>query len=100
MLKVDKMEIFVPWMIRSTELVTKNGVGKNGKNGKIAHGSFKGRPSSKSMAQFGEHVLYRLLEAPNTDEKKIENKMREGVWPGGTHTHTHIYIYIYIYISR
>merc|ERR1711884_518075 len=34
------------------------------------------------MAQFAEHVLYLPLDAPSTEENKIETRMKDGVWLG------------------
>ena len=65
-------------MISGIKLVTKFSTGKDWKT---AHERLKGQPSNKPLAQFGEHVLYLPLEAPTTDELKIENKMKEDVSP-------------------
>ena len=61
------------------ELVTKYSVGKDGKT---ARERLKGKPSSKPLAQFGECVMYLPPDTPATEDRKIENKMRTGIWLG------------------
>ena len=42
----------------------------------------RGTTCNKPMARFGEHIMSLPLDALNTDENKIETKMKDGVWLG------------------
>merc|ERR1739836_281266 len=68
------------WLVRRAgELATQFSIGKDCN---IAQERLQGQASNKPMARFGEHVLYLPLDAPNTEENKIESKLRDGVWLG------------------
>lgn len=79
-LDITSMDGLMSWLTRwAGELITRYSIGKDGKT---AQERLKGQASTRPIAQFGEHVLYLPLETPSTEENKVENKLRDGIWLG------------------
>ena len=53
-----------------------------GNDKKPAYERIRERIRNKPICQFGESVMYMLLDSPNADENKAEAKQRDGIWLG------------------
>ena len=80
MLEFDKIEEITSWVIRwSGELITRY---HTGKDNKTAYERIRAKACNKPVCQICESVMYMPLDSPKTDERKVEPRMKEGIWLG------------------
>ena len=76
--KVDPAHVCLPWLIRhAAAVITRFQVGQDGRTG---FQRLRGRPFRRDIAEFGECVLYLILDS--VGEEKYNSRWRTGVFLG------------------